>query len=967
MNFGYLAVSLLLILPVGEGAFAGSTWGPSETSNAPILFLPASSTAKQASFTVHGPRLRGRVLPGLVELKWEDTEVLVRFLGSQKDAQIEGTARVPDGVTRFQGGAPADRHSAFQAVVYRELYPGIDAVYDGRHGLKAEFKLQPGADASAIRIRYEGAGMPWVEAGELVVPVGSGELRELAPVAYQERGTTRIAVAAKYVVFEDGAVGFDLGKYDRTQLLVIDPLLVFSALYGGAQFDGITSVAVDAGGNSYVAGWTESPDLPVVAPLQSHYAGRIDAFVAKFSAAGQLVYATYIGGSGEDRALGVAVAADGTTFVTGQTNSPDFPTRGAFQGSLAGGRDAFLLRLNTSGDQLLFSTMFGGFGNDSGNAVAVDSSGNAYVAGATTSTNLPVLHGFQSSSGGRQDAFLAKFNPDGNLKYSTYFGGYGDDTANGVAVSGAGEAYIAGATNSPNLPIAHAARPRIAGGQDAFVAHFDTSGGLVYATYLGGSGGSAAWPEAAASVAVDTSGNAWVTGVTSSVDFPVTVGAPYTTPRGGGVDAFLVQLTTAGALAYGTYLGGSSVDYGTGVALDTAGNVFVTGYTASPDFPTAVPLQAHNAGGYDAFVVKLAPTTNTLTFATYLGGAGADSASAIATGADGTVCIGGSTLSYDFPLVNSAQTWNAGVYGGFVARLATSTGPPVSTAVTPASGTGVSQTFQFAFSDPDGAGDIQWALALVNAAISGGHACYVEYGGLHNQLFLLNDAASGWLGPLFPGVAGTVENSQCRLDGGASSVTATGTVLTVSAALTFKAAFTGTKNVYLLAIDRAGQSSAFQGMGTWQVPAAIDQAPAPVSVTPSSGSGLSRVFQFAFSDPDGAADIQWALALVNSVVASGGACYLEYDGVHNQLFLLNDAAGGWLGPLSPGVARTVENSQCRLDGGASSVTAAGTVLTVSAALTFKSAFTGTRNVYLLAIDRAGQSGGFAQLGTWRIP
>jgi len=956
------AARLLLAL-----AYITVSQGWCADQHVPTLFL-SDPGAGGAAFAIRGQGIRGWVTLAGVTVRWGDAQVSAQFVDESPEARLEGLEPEAGAITVIRAGGLADHRSAFRRVAHRRLYPGIDAIYDAGHGLKSTFIVQPGADPSRIRFRFEGASAVSVDNGELVLKAGSGELREMAPDAYQMRGAQRAPVAASYRLFEDGTAGFELGDYDTGQPLVIDPVLVFSSLYGGAQFEAVTALAVDGSGNTYAAGWTESADLPMKSAYQSTYKGSVDAFVAKFDAAGALVYATYIGGTGEDRAQGIAVASDGGVIVTGFTRSVNFPYMNAYQASLRGGRDAFLLRLNAAGDGLVFSTFLGGTADDTANGVALDPAGNAYITGVTASTNFPTLYGFQESPGGRQDAFMTKFTAAGGLVYSTYFGGAGDDFGYGIAVNGDGEAYIAGATDSTNLPVANAAQPANGGGQDAFVTHFGASGkDLLFSTYLGGNGGLSGWPEKAAGIALDILGNAWVTGTTSSTNFPAP-GALFPTLKG-STDAFLVRFTPAGALTYGTYIGGSGLDYANGVACDIAGNTYVAGYTSSVDFPSASPLQGAIAGGYDMFALKFDPAQNALAFSTYYGGTGTDSAAAVAAGRDGTASFAGMTQSADFPLAGSLQDTNAGAYGGALVRVRLSAGLPLAVSVSPSTGTGESQTFNFVYSDPDGAGDITWGYALIaGTSVTAGNACYVNYYGPKNQLFLLNDAGTGSYGPLTPGLAGTVENSQCILDAGGSSVIRSGTTLTVRAAITFKAAFAGSRTVRLMSIDMAGHNSGFQLLGSWQVPGGVNEAPAGVSVTPSSGSGSAQTFSFVFSDANGNLDIQWARALIGgtSIVASY-VCYVNYYGPKNQLFLINDAGTGSYGPLTPGVAGTVENSQCVLDAGASSVVRSGNTLTVRAALTFKAAFGGSKIVRLSATDLGGLSSGFVSLGTWQAP
>jgi hypothetical protein len=332
-------------------------------------------------------------------------------------------------------------------------------------------------------------------------------------------------------------------------------------------------------------------------PLQPANAGGSDAFVAKLNPSGSaLVYSTYLGGSGDESGNGIAADSSGNAYVTGSTNSTDFPTMNPLQPTNGGGGDSFVAKLNPSGSALIYSTYLGGSAADYGNAIAVDGSGNAYVTGQTSSTNFPTTAGaFQTTCGGFNDAFVTMLTSTGStLAFSTYLGGSGTDIGQGVAVDGSGNAYVTGWTDSTDFPTMNPLQPIFGGNQDAFVTKVNPTGSaLVYSTYLGGSG-----TDWGSGVAADSSGNAYVTGLTSSTNFPTM--NPLQTNYGGNGDAFVAQLNPTGsALVYSTYLGGSGEDRGIGIAVDISGDAYVTGLTASGNFPTMNPLQPTNGGRYD--------------------------------------------------------------------------------------------------------------------------------------------------------------------------------------------------------------------------------------------------------------------------------------------------------------------------------------------------------------------------------
>ncbi len=420
-------------------------------------------------------------------------------------------------------------------------------------------------------------------------------------------------------VFSGGVIDAFVAKLNPT-----GSALVYSTYLGGSDLDTADAVAVDTAGNAYVTGSTASTDFPTASPLQAVPRG-IDAFVAKLSATGSaLVYSTYLGGSSFDYALGIAVDPSGNAYVTGQTESTDFPTANPLQGVYGGGMfgDAFVAKLNAGGSALVYSTYLGGSADESGAAIAVDSSDNAYVTGYTDSTNFPIASPLQAVYGGGVfvgDAFVTKLNPAGSaLVYSTYIGGSSEEQGRGIAVDSAGNAYVTGYTTSTDFPTANPLQASFGGGSsggsgggihghpvpptgDGFVAKLNPTGSaLVYSTYLGGSDA-----DAGEAIAVDSAGNAYVTGYTDSTNFPT--GKPLQAVFGGGVqDGFLAKLNPTGsALLYSSYLGGSDLDSGFGIAVDSSGHAYVTGSTDSTDFPTASPLQAVNRGNGDAFVTKI--------------------------------------------------------------------------------------------------------------------------------------------------------------------------------------------------------------------------------------------------------------------------------------------------------------------------------------------------------------------------
>ena len=913
----------------------------------PLLFIGNRGQAPaKVQFMVKGSGLTAYFLPGEVELEVPGGSLRMRLEGASPGHVLKGKGRL-SGRASFLTGSPAGWAvdiPLYESLVYRQVYPGIDLVYGGAgRMLKSEVVVAPGADPGLVKIRYLGGGAPWIDTdGSLVVRAGDRDLREHAPLVYQERDGARQPVAGRFVLLGDNLVGFGLGEYDRTRTLVIDPVLSYSTLMGGSGADTASAVAVDASGAAYIAGFTDSFNLPAVNAAQGVSAGGNDVMVAKFSPSGNtLVYCTYLGGSADDRAYGIAVDAQGNAYIAGSTTSRNFPVRGALQSKLTGYRNAFVAKLNPAGNGLVYSTYLGGNASDSANGIAVDATGAAYVPGDTTSYSFPAS-GYQRGIHGGQDAFVAKLSADGSqLVYSTYLGGSGDDRGTAIALDGSGSAYVTGSTFSTDFPVLNPAQQRNGGGQDAFVTRFSADGSFLwFSTYLGGSGGTVVSPEIAEAIAVDAQGNAYVAGVTVSADFP-RLNALQTSLRGLS-DAFVSKLTAAGALSYSTYLGGSGAETATGVAVDSSGNAYVSGYTYSSDLPVTSPIQASNSGEYDAFVAELNPSGNALSCLSYLGGSGSDAASSIALDLSGSVYVAGWTLSTNFPLLNSYQLVNSGNYGMFVTKMIFSS-TPVNVGVTPASGSGSGQLFSFQFADPGGASDLTSVGALFGVSASTSGACAVSYDRVHNALSLLTDSGQQPEGSITPG-SGTQQNSQCKLNGAGSTAVLSGPTLTLNLALTFLPAFRGTKNIYMQAISPLA-SAAWQPKGTWSVTFPV----ANVSVTPSSGSGATQLFACQFSDEAGANDLTSVSVLFSSSASTAGACSVTYDRAHNALALLTDAGQLPVGAITPG-SGTQQNSQCTLDGAGSSVVLSGQTLTLNLALTFLPAFSGTKNIYMQAIS-----------------
>ena len=538
--------------------------------------------------------------------------VRMKLEGANPSPAIDGMEQLPGIVNYFIGNDPAKWRTkipTYAKVHYKDAYPGIDLAYYGNRGkLEYDFIVAPGADPSQIKLAFEGASD--------ITVADSGDL--LVTTAL---GEVRVQKPIVYQLEENGHKTLVAGNY------VASPKNLSHVQIHLAAYDREKPLVID----------------PV------------------------LLYSTYLGGNNEDVAQGIAVDGSGQAYVTGHTYSPNFPVLNANQPIFGGGQDAFVTKLTAAG-MVAYSTYLGGNAQEIGYGIAVDGNGQAYVTGNTRSPNFPVLNASQPLFGGFEDAFVAKLTAAGTLAYSTYLGGNNRETGYGIAVDGSGQAYVTGETASMNFPLLNASQTLHGGALlDAFVTKLTAVGTVAYSTYLGGNN----W-DIGKGIAVDGSGQAYVTGYTYSPNFPV-LNASQPIFGGGDHDAFVTKLTSAGTVAYSTYLGGSHWDFGQGIAVDGSGQVYVTGATRSPDFPVLNAGQPLYGGGVrDVFVTKLT-VAGTLAYSTYLGGSNFDGAQGIALDGSGQAYITGNTTSLDFPLLNASQPTFGGSQDAFVAKL-TATG-----------------------------------------------------------------------------------------------------------------------------------------------------------------------------------------------------------------------------------------------------------------------------------------------------
>ena len=715
----------LLILALAGAAVAAPRLNR-HFGQAPLRFESASGGSLLAR---DGP-YRLVLEPGQTTVTIAGVSVTTRLAGATA-SRVEGIDPLQAKASYLTGSDPARWRSAaplYSRAIYREVYPHIDLLFHGSgQALEYDFIVRPGGDPRSIALDIAGANDIRLEAdGTLAIATEAGEIRWRKPEIYQERAGRREPVSGRFVV-RGHRVTFAVGAYDLHRTVVVDPTLKYASYLGGSADDASRGIAVDSAGNIYVTGFTFSRDLPGTGGfLQPSYHGGGamsylggDAFVAKYSKNGVLAYVTYIGGSDDDAGMAIAVDASGSAYVTGYTNSTDFPiVKGCYQTSFQGkgsnrfnpaaGGDAFVAKLDPTGTRLVYSTYLGGKDDDKGTAIAVDTSGNAYVGGVTQSANFPVQNAYQTVFQGLGgvpelcggcgpvanfgDAFLTALNPSGTgLLFSTYFGGSLEDTLTAIALDTAGNVYAGGSTLSTNFPVRGAFQDKFGGVApfsvqpviptgDGWVAKFDKTGKLLYSTYLGGSR-----DDAVMGLAVDSTGAVYAAGFTSSPDFPgVPASAAQSKFHGPNSlagskgfiwgDAFVAKLTPAGnGLVYATYLGGGDDDAAMALAIDAAGNAYVAGFTDSADFPVSSDATQKTFAGKDtsfadptgdAFLAKIGPDGSAILFSTYYGGSLDDAAGGIALDTQGNVYIAGASASANLQVPGAAQR----TFGGWAAQ-----------------------------------------------------------------------------------------------------------------------------------------------------------------------------------------------------------------------------------------------------------------------------------------------------------
>ncbi|MCF6236213.1 MAG: SBBP repeat-containing protein [Gammaproteobacteria bacterium] len=569
--------------------------------------------------------------------------IKIKFLGANNLSKVQGINQKSGKIHYFSGQkkeAWQNNVSLYEKVTYQSIYPGIDLIYHANHGvLEYDFVVAPNIDYQTIKLKFEGTeNIELSETGDLLLYFNQGTIVQKAPLVYQEKNNIKQIIESQYLLADNNEVSFLIADYDETRALIIDPVLTYASYLGGADNEEGNDIAVDSDGNTYIIGSTKSVDFPINNSLQDQYGGgEYDLFISKFDVDNTHIFTSYLGGSGDDKGLSIAVD-NNYIYIVGETNSRDFPTMLPIQSALAGDKncnegkddcnDAFIAKLSADGSTLLFSTYLGGDNKEIARSIVVDDEENVYIAGVTTSYNFPVQNEIQSTLK-QQEASASELRRKCGV----------------------------------NLNIKNHG--------DAFISKIDTNNfNYIFSTYFGGT-----CVDAAFGIDLDNSKNIFVTGMTASPDFPVQVDSdlcsnseieeetclPFQEDFKFQTDIFLLKLNPEGnKILYSTYFGDDGAEVGLDIAVDHAGAAYITGYTDSPNLAHLNPFQGSHGGQRDAFVAKFSSEKGGLLYSSYLGGDKDDEGHSIAVNTQYEVYIAGKTSSDNFPVCNPIRS----VYGG---------------------------------------------------------------------------------------------------------------------------------------------------------------------------------------------------------------------------------------------------------------------------------------------------------------
>lgn len=648
--------------------------------------------AQDVDFVAHGQGFTMSLSAGQAWFSIPDASAALRL-------SIIGAARVPAEASDLNPGhvnyiRGTDERQwlrnipTYGRVSYSSVLPGVDLhFYGNQQQLEYDFVFAPYAAPGSLRLKVEGAEkVSLAEDGSLMVRVGGHDFRWGAPSSYQVVDGVRRRVKSSYILRASNEFAFEVGVYDGTRPLVIDPVLGYSTYLGGHGQDTVSDIALDSQGHAFVTGQAGSVSFPTTPGSYRPTSPNGDeGFVSKLSIDGsRLLYSTFLQAA---EPQGIAVDSAGNAYLTGWVSRDfPFPTKNAYRSTPDGGTDAFLMKLNSSGSDLVYSTYFGGSGDDSGTKIAVFDS-TPYILGSTWSSNLPLQSAMQTSSSGLPDAFVTRFSADGqSLTFSTYLGGSEAEFPADIAVDADGTAYVTGETNSVDFPSTEHIGSVDADGM-AFVTKISSSDNREYSTTINGTAGAQSHWFDPKGIAVDGSGIAYLAG-NGGPGFPTTTGALNTTTQCSAADGCairVVKLKAAGdSLIYSAAFGGSTQDLASDISVDSAGHAFVTGWTSSNNFPRVGALQSQLNRGTspgcrdpdgsillcnDAFVSELNIAGSALLFSTYLGGSDRDWGGALIWW-NGRLFVTGSTHSADFPsTANALQPTLSGSVDAWITRI----------------------------------------------------------------------------------------------------------------------------------------------------------------------------------------------------------------------------------------------------------------------------------------------------------
>ena len=654
--------------------FCLSMFGESLLDTLPMRFEPnpgLNPANSQVKWSARGSGYAFLFTDDATVLRAGGRIVKLTFPGANREAKFSGAQRMSTRINYFTGRRHASVR-AFKQLRRTGIYPGVDLVYYGNgREIEYDFEIAPGADTSQIRMRFDGADAVRIcDTGSIALTLGSGQIEQRKPVVYQKRASGEIvAVESNYVIDDDGSVRIELGAFDSSAKLIVDPAITYSAYLQGSSVDTVVGVGHDAQGNIYMAGNTYSIDFPVtpngdilaLAGVQNVWVAQINPALGSSA----LTYCSYLGGEAVDTVKAMTVDSNGVMYIAGSTDSGTYPvSANAYNSTYSGNIHPFLTMIDPSQQGaagLIYSTFFGGTtSNDEIDGIAV-ASGKIYVAGWTQCSDYPVLNAYQSLQTGDYNAFAAEFDPTqsgaASLIASTYLGGSRQDFGRTIAVDSQGLVYVSGVTYSFDFPISsNAQQPGFAGDGDVFlsVLNFGTAT-LPYSTYVGGSS-----IDEAKKMVITSSGKVALTGYTLSPDFPVTQNAYQAALGAGGCNAFLTVIDTSAlpgqGLVYSTFFGGSVGEVAYDVKQDKAGRFVFGGYTLSPDLPvTPNALNgSSSAGNIDGFVAVIDPSLpplngQALVYSSYITGPGMQIVYGVDVDLGGTIYVAGITTGNVFP------------------------------------------------------------------------------------------------------------------------------------------------------------------------------------------------------------------------------------------------------------------------------------------------------------------------------